>query len=199
MSGLKVSIYGLNELESILNPARLNHRLASKLDELVLGVHSTLRSKIERNYTFRSSLDNYRVNKSSSSVSRARGYLLNGLEYVDKAKPDLSKFTYRFDPGSEENPTARKHYVKVRRNNERALHRKGFGGFVPRSKAGKATLIEYNGRPQTLMIERLTKKRYPLRTLYGPSIIQIARGMLDKDPDVKRAIDKAELGIIDLL
>lgn len=197
---MKIEISGIEELRKSINVSRIQKSIAQGVGQAAAYVHAELRIGVNQVYKAPSNLDSVFARRSISYVTLGKNVIQSGVEYKQKAVA-LAKY---FDSAALGNipplPKLKEgwvHKVEIRRGrkvivtakyNPRSQKGKGYGGFIPRKgqtdlekqagKAGKHILLYGKGKGNSfatkLMFERETKKAYPLRQLFGPSLANLA-------------------------
>lgn len=131
----------------------------------------------------------------ASSPERSGKFLYkNGLIYKFKAI-DLSRFLDGYYLGNlpSEKPKSHKgfvHTVKVlkKKSGKIVYGHLGFGGFIPRDKEGNVAYR--HPRLGTVMLERETKYKRPLRRLLGPSVTGMVKTAWENDSALRSRVEK---------
>lgn len=185
-----ISIYGLDEIKEYINPNRINKELAIGVGLAVLQLHRDLKSSVFTRYNVdQAKIEAALVGKVAKTQTTGKNFIHNGLEYRS-GHTDLAKFPYTKALGNI-NPGAKRqgqvHTVSVKRGNAKIVYGKEHrGGFTQR-----------NGRYGVQMFERKSKARFPLRLLFGPSIVTMINTAYEYDPKVKESLNSLEQTIID--
>ena len=185
MANFKADLQGLEELKQSLNTARIPKQVALGVGVALKELNSTIEHAVATRYKTTKPLSSVLVGKSASNVTFGKNIIRGGLEY--KFVPiDLSKF---FSPPvviGNINPRAKKlgaitagfrrkgriHYVEVIRGSRKISYGKEHrGGFIPLGW-------------KSPMFERMSQKRLPLRTLWAPTLSQMASHVVGSDRTV---------------
>lgn len=185
-----ISIYGLDEVKEYINPDRIKKELSIGVGLAVLQLHSALKTSVYAKYNVKQDkIESALVGKVAMTQTTGRNFILNGLEYRS-SHTDLAKFPYTKALGNINLGAKRPgmvHTVSVRRGSAKVVYGKDHrGGFTQR-----------NGRYGVQMFERKSKARFPLRILFGPSVVQMLNTSFEHDPKVKAVLNNLEQTIID--
>ncbi len=188
-----ISIYGLDEIKEYINPNRINKELAIGVGLAVLQLHRDLKSSVYTRYNVdQAKIEAALVGKVAKTQTTGKNFIKDGLEYRS-GYTDLAKFPYTKALGNI-NPGAKRdgpvHVVSIKRGGYKLLRGKqSRGGFSAPNKTKPQYGIQ--------MFERQSKARFPLRILFGPSIVTMLNIAYEYDPKIKESLNRLENTIID--
>ncbi len=173
---------GLDEIKDFINPNRINKQLAIGVGIAVKQLHRSLVHATYTRYNIeQSKIENSLVGGFASNQRAGRGFILDGLTYRSGYR-DLAKFPYTKEWGKINRGYGFVHSVTVVRGQTRVVYGKDHrGGFTAR-----------NGSYGIQMFERTTNARYPLRLLFGPSIVDMLLTSFNYSPEVRQSLDTFE-------
>ena len=193
-----IEIKGLDALKNSINVNRINKEIAIGVGRAILLIHSELKSSVERAYRTPGSLDSVLIGKSASTQQLGANIIRGGLAYANKPI-NLAAYNVDFYKGNIPPLPKRRegtvHVVEIVRGRRKIVYGKtNRGGFIPRTASGSIVRFGKKG----VMLERLGKSRYPVRTLYGPSLSDMV-GYVWDTPRVRAAVNSATDKILDLV
>lgn len=193
MASINLKLEGLDSLRESLSKTTFDNKLKTTIGLFSTQLHSSLRFAIKRTYAIDKSLDSVLIGNSISITKRGEGFLENNLNYLDKnlrlAEFPLNTFMGNINPSA--SIPGQVVQVSIRRGTSKIVYgRKGYGGFLrKRSENVKVNQI----------FERQTKRRKPIKPLYGIGLAKMARIMYDYDSDVQKVKNKLSTEILSLL
>ena len=189
MAYLSIEISGLKELTANLDQKQLKKGVAIGIGQAVKGLHRELSFAVKQRYNAPRSVDSVLIGGKQSTTKFGLSIIESGLQYRFKAE-DMSKFPYIYYMGNI-NPANRQgpvHEVEIVKGRRKIVYGKEHrGGFVPRKKGRRATTF---GKFGAQMFERTSRKKLPVRTLYGPSVTHMIANVFEHDSNVQRYKDK---------
>lgn len=177
---ITIKLAGIDQLRESLSGEKVNSELARTLGKVVSFVNSELESQIIRDYRVKSNLNSVLLGRSNNNLTQGKNFLSTSLVYKQKSVPLSRYYESRFW-GNLNQPKARKgwvHNVQITRGRtERSHGKENRGGFTPRNKSG---VVKRYGAAGSLMFERMSDARTPLRILYGPSLADLVSYEINK-------------------
>lgn len=186
---VKYSKQVLDEFSSMIElPKKIHHATAKRLGTFALGIDALLNKEVHDRYAI-----SYRTNtkgvmdRRTTDVRQAGVNVYKyGLSYHYRAI-NLSRFSYRWEWGNLPDGRVKRHEGKVHyggalRGSDMILWGKsGYGAFIMPNK---------NKKLGWMMVERLSKKKYPIQGVLGPSMVGMIQGVLNNNPYLESKIQR---------
>jgi hypothetical protein len=203
-------INGLELLQEALNPKRIKKDISLGVGRAALAIHSELRLAVQRHYRAPGDLDSVLIGKAAKVQDFGRNVIKGELSY-SQPSINLSRYMNRLRPIKGNIGPGDKvhdgwvHFVEIIRGRIKVVYGKtNRGGFTSRDAKGNLVRryrqdSEGNniGPGRSIMLERQSSKRLPVKPLFGPTLAALAMHMYDHDTKVHQAKKKAEQIIID--
>lgn len=179
----------MDELRETINLDKISKDLGLGIGQAVSDLHAAINEAISARYNIPISLYKVRFGKKLNIERLGKYVIRNDLEYLD-IHPGLAEFPWTSEWGALNRGFGYVHSVEIVKGRWKVVagrdHR---GGFTDLSL----------GKDAKQMFERATRRRYPLRTLFGPSVAQMAIWSFDYDAKVRAAADKVDSTIASFL
>lgn len=215
-SGVSLELFGLAEVRESLLSSRENKKLIPVFGLEIRKIQAELEVAVARKYATKKKLSSVLVGRSSSSITAGKNALSQGLTYKD-VPLDLQEFvvgqrkvvaTSKFfgkNPAFPNtlNKIVPKHWamvveVEVIRGQKKDVNGSaGYGAFVVGGWSKHVFMRKQKATWKVQPSKLSSGKRAPVRQLTTVSLAQMAANVYANDPQVKVAIDKFELAVID--
>ncbi len=180
MSNFTFDMPELENFKKTFNTNRIPADIANGVGKAVKQLHASIEHAVATRYKTSKPLSSVLVGGSISNVVFGKNVIRGGLEYKFVPVGLASFFSPPAELGNINEGAKRPgfvHSVEIIRGQRKVVHGKEHrGGFIPLGW-------------KSPMFERMSKARLPLRTLYAPSLSQMASHVVNTDAGVQFQIN----------